>query len=443
MNQISPLDAQAARSARLGQNHGYRIAGDVACLNAEFAIARGGEQAAKQWALQLWACDRPYVGGALSGTKIAETLLDVPQANTQSPDQPQYCYAETFARLPTGDREYAMVLVLASRSANAREESESQEVHDFANYPAREHFQVPGLRGAVDLQPSADKQSVTLRVERIENPREPENLSGSLSLELWALDTAYTGGQFAGQPLAGVELGQLAGQQALEQVTHTLVLTPEAAAHLAAGVTLMLREWTATGYVTRDYRGLSGRAVAPAKSASQPASALKAVPTPAVNAAPNAVKVASSVAPVSVAPSAAKVASPVAAVNGVNGANGTSVVAAAAMHGTPIAAKGASAVAAVRSAVASALQPASKSDVPVAAAKQPEAATKSAAEDLTTGLVSIQHATLEQLSEVPGLNRKLASEIIKARPFRSLDELAHVRGIGDASFRRLRTLLSL
>jgi DNA uptake protein ComE-like DNA-binding protein len=100
-------------------------------------------------------------------------------------------------------------------------------------------------------------------------------------------------------------------------------------------------------------------------------------------------------------------------------------------------------VAAVRSAVASALQPASKSDVPVAAAKQPEAATKSAAEDLTTGLVSIQHATLEQLSEVPGLNRKLASEIIKARPFRSLDELAHVRGIGDASFRRLRTLLSL
>jgi DNA uptake protein ComE-like DNA-binding protein len=44
---------------------------------------------------------------------------------------------------------------------------------------------------------------------------------------------------------------------------------------------------------------------------------------------------------------------------------------------------------------------------------------------------------------VAGLNRKLAVAIVKARPFRSLDDLVRVRGIGDKTVRRLRAVLTV
>ena len=80
-----------------------------------------------------------------------------------------------------------------------------------------------------------------------------------------------------------------------------------------------------------------------------------------------------------------------------------------------------------------------KSEAP--AAKRVEAAAPQRAKD--AALVSIQTATLDELSVVKGLNKKLAVEIIKARPFRSLDELTRVRGIGDNLLRRLRSELTL
>jgi hypothetical protein len=318
---------QAGREAWLGQSHGYRIAGDWACLNAELALSESSEALAQQWALQLWACDQPYQGGALQGTKIAEATLDVQTS------QPQHLYAETFARLPTGDREYAMVLVLASRSDGA------EQVHDFANYPALEHFHVPALRGEVSHR--LDAEQLTLRAERIENPRSEENLSGTLALELWTLDAPYQGEQFTGNALGGVELGRLAGQAAWQDV-ELRVSARELAGR--SHLTVMLREWTASGYVTRDYRDLA-----------------LTLPLPAAEPVLEPVKVVEA-APVSVT--------------------------------------------------------------------QP-------------GLVSVQHATLDALAAVPGLSRKLAQEIIKARPFSSLDQLVRVRGIGEKTLRKLRAVLTL
>jgi competence protein ComEA len=58
-------------------------------------------------------------------------------------------------------------------------------------------------------------------------------------------------------------------------------------------------------------------------------------------------------------------------------------------------------------------------------------------------LVSIQHATVDQLAAVPGLNRKLAQEIVKARPFKRFDDLTRVRGVGDKTLRKLRSVLTL
>lgn len=330
MTYIESSQPTPGRNAWLGESHGYRIAGDWACLNAELALSDQSETLAQQWALQLWACDQPYQGGALAGIKIAEAPVDL------NPTQPQHLYAETFARLPAGDREYAMVLVLASRSDGSQEH-----VHDFANYPAREHFCVPALRGEVS----------PARAERIENPRGEENLSGTLALELWALHEPYQGEQFTGTALAGVELGRLAGQQSFHDVA-----LPVAADALATHkhLTVMLREWTATGYVTRDYRNVENAAqlVAPAPEVARTESA------PAAEAA---------------------------------------------------------------------------AEVPAPAIVTP----------VEPGLVSIQRGSLEQLAAVPGLSKKVAQEIIKARPFSSLDELTRVRGIGDKTLRKVRAALTL
>jgi DNA uptake protein ComE-like DNA-binding protein len=247
-----------------------------------------------------------------------------------------------------------MVLVLAKRSQDAHEE-----VLDYANYPAREHFSVPSLQGAVSHSVAPDHVSV--RVARIHNPRGSENLSGTLALELWALSEPYTGGQFQGQALAGVELGRLAGQGSLEALERVLPFT--AAPAPDAHWTLMLREWTANGYVTRDYRNLAS-------------------PRPA-----------------------AMIAAPQAAAQDVLSDPNTAESAAPAPEAAP--------------------------------APQPVAAAAA------SSLVSIRHASLEELAGVPGLNRKLAAEIIKARPYSSLDQLLKVRGIGDKTLRKLRSVLTL
>src|SRR5690606_30437109 len=58
----------------------------------------------------------------------------------------------------------------------------------------------------------------------------------------------------------GVELGQLAGQASLQDVSLRVDASSLAG---KANLTVMLREWTASGYVTRDYRVLQLAAAEP------------------------------------------------------------------------------------------------------------------------------------------------------------------------------------
>jgi competence ComEA-like helix-hairpin-helix protein len=95
---------------------------------------------------------------------------------------------------------------------------------------------------------------------------------------------------------------------------------------------------------------------------------------------------------------------------------------------------------------ATAAQPAVISvDVPAAivARSTDVAASRVSVEPATARLVSINTASLDDLAKVEGLNRKLAAEIIKARPFRQFEDLTRVRGVGDKTLRRLRSVLSL
>jgi DNA uptake protein ComE-like DNA-binding protein len=57
--------------------------------------------------------------------------------------------------------------------------------------------------------------------------------------------------------------------------------------------------------------------------------------------------------------------------------------------------------------------------------------------------VSIMTADVEELARVPGVNRKLAGEIVKHRPYKSMDELVKVRGIGPKMILILRKVLTV
>lgn len=92
---------------------------------------------------------------------------------------------------------------------------------------------------------------VILSASEIVNHRHADNISGSLSLELWALDRPYFGGDFDGVALAGVQIGRVQGQHLLVNGQYDLPFTAPGAGTWT--LTLMLREWEGQGFVTRDH----------------------------------------------------------------------------------------------------------------------------------------------------------------------------------------------
>ncbi|MFI6443573.1 helix-hairpin-helix domain-containing protein [Kitasatospora sp. NPDC050543] len=76
-----------------------------------------------------------------------------------------------------------------------------------------------------------------------------------------------------------------------------------------------------------------------------------------------------------------------------------------------------------------------------------EPAPLAAATGVSKAPFSLNHATLEQLDSLPGVGPTLAQRILAYRdahgPFRSLDQLREVSGIGERTFTELRPLLLL
>jgi hypothetical protein len=231
-------------SVRIGGNHGYRIDGDTVSLNAELLIAQDGA-VATGWALQLWASDHPYEGGVLRGFKVAEIPVTLPPRTAGAIVRLE---AETAARMPSARREFAMTLVLA-----AGERDTFELVRDFANYPNRHLFEIPYLEGTVGYSFQGDV--VVLRVDGVHNPRPWESLSGPMALELWALPNPFSNGALDGVLLARADIGQLGGQRSVGPLQTSVPLSwPPAGLWRIA---LLLREWTAAGFLTRDSRNFS------------------------------------------------------------------------------------------------------------------------------------------------------------------------------------------
>jgi DNA uptake protein ComE-like DNA-binding protein len=324
-----------------------------------------------------------------------------------------------------------MVLVLASGAPGSFDQ-----VHDFANYPDRQRFITPHLEGSVGYR--VEDAEVVLGAERIRSPRAEGNLSGSLRMELWALKGAYSGGSLDGVALGALELGRLGGQNTFESIEARVPFAPPPVGEWQ--VVLTLREWVdGAGFVTRDHCNFAVPYAV--RAAAQPAAATLPVAPAAVVAAPVAAKpvvaaavVAAPVAAKPVAP-AAVIAEPVAA----------KPVVAAAVVAAPVAVAPVAAKPVVAAPVA--VEPvAAKPVVAAPVAVEPVAAKPVAAAPVVEApvvKVSIMTASIDELSQVPGVNRKLASEIIKHRPYKSLDDLVKVRGIGPKMILILRKDLTV
>jgi competence protein ComEA len=64
-----------------------------------------------------------------------------------------------------------------------------------------------------------------------------------------------------------------------------------------------------------------------------------------------------------------------------------------------------------------------------------------------TALVNLNSATASQLQELPGIGAKTAERIIEYRqkkgPFKKIEELMNVKGIGEKSFLKLRPQITV
>jgi len=75
--------------------------------------------------------------------------------------------------------------------------------------------------------------------------------------------------------------------------------------------------------------------------------------------------------------------------------------------------------------------------------KTPDAKAKARAKVAARAPVDLNTATAEELETLPGVGPAHAKEIIAARPFKSIDDLAKVKGIGEARARVLKELVTV
>ncbi|WP_205421450.1 helix-hairpin-helix domain-containing protein [Dechloromonas sp. HYN0024] len=247
-------------------NHGYRFDGDFVYLNADVNFSEADLAAGAAWSLQLLASESGFSGNEPVGIRVAELAIE-PMFGGITVNA---CCA---AIPPAGAADQVLAMALLSTTADGL-----VALRDLGVYEARQNFCQPCLLG--DVRCTLADGAARLTIEAIANPRGEDNLSGTLALEVWALDTPYAGGAWVGSPVASVVVGILGGGN---QWTDCQYDVPAALPADGAALTVMLREWTPAGYVTRDYRNI---AALPAKA--KPTAKAKAAGKPKVAAKPKA-----------------------------------------------------------------------------------------------------------------------------------------------------------
>ena len=85
--------------------------------------------------------------------------------------------------------------------------------------------------------------------------------------------------------------------------------------------------------------------------------------------------------------------------------------------------------------------------LPAAAGGQPKGAARSAAKPSSTAIVNLNNASATDLETLPGIGAKTAARIVEYRqkngPFKKVEELMNVRGVGEKNFLKLKPQLSI
>lgn len=258
----------------------------------------------------------------------------------------------------------------------------------FFEQPAR-----PALNGHCAYRIEGDR--VHLSVGEIANQRAQGDVSGTLSVELWALKRPYDGQSFEGVALAGTQIGEVLGQHYLSQCHYDLCFqSPPPGTWY---VTLMLREWNGQAFETCDHVAFPLPHVVnwtPTLVVGQPA--------PEVAAPARVESTLKAKAPVTKA--APKTAEPVA------------------------------------KAAPKAAEPTTKA--PQGKLAVPAQATKADVE-AQAGIVSLNRASASEIGAIKGMSDKLARAIVAARPFRKLDDVLEVKGMGAKLLDKIRKHIAL
>ena len=85
--------------------------------------------------------------------------------------------------------------------------------------------------------------------------------------------------------------------------------------------------------------------------------------------------------------------------------------------------------------------------LPSAAAAQAKAGTRAAAKPSSTAIVNLNTASATDLEGLPGIGAKTAARILEYRqkngPFKKVEELMNVRGVGEKNFLKLKPQITI
>ena len=256
---------------------------------------------------------------------------------------------------------------------------------------------------------------IVINIDEIASQRDPGDISGTLSIELWALKQPYQGGGFSGAALSATRIGELYGQHFLANCHYDLLFQEPPAGTWY--LTLMLREWTDAGFVTRDHVNFNLAYEVGGK------------PKVVRSDTDNVINVSFAGSEKAVAKTIAEQPQPAEA--------------------KPVVSKSEQPKA--QAPVAKTIKtPAQKPAVEAPKAKQtkppvPQAPAAVAKQDKasTPVTVSLNQASRKEIASIKGISRKLAEDIVSARPFKSLDELLKVKGMGPKLLQKVRELIHL
>lgn len=355
-------------TATLGEQCGYVLYEEQVHLNAEICVFSASQSALS---VQLWACQQAFHGGILEGHKIAESAPSFYHQNTLIAEQ-------LSASWPVGQQSYYMVLVLV----------EADTIVSYVNFAQTQSFLLPHL---TEVKTQFTATDIYIDIGQIYNPRAQDNLSGTLSLELWAVSAPYLGDPCEGELLTIQLLGVLAGQGAWTNYQ----LTASIPSH-AQSLVLLLREWTAKGYVTRDYVSLS----VPVADAEPVAAIIESTPEPVAETIPPEVVTEVTVEAIA-----------------------ETVVEAEVIAKQPELVLTPDEPAPVKAKKTS--KKTSSAPVVKAPAKNP-------------ALPSLNEASVEQLCSIKGISQAVARTLVESRPYKAWTEVAKLKGVGGKLLAKLQ-----